>query len=53
MDKSTKKLLNGTMIYFIGNVLTQIMSLVLLRFITGRIAEEYGVYNLVVTVSSL
>jgi O-antigen/teichoic acid export membrane protein len=54
MDKSTKKLLNGTMIYFIGNVLTQIMSLVLLRFITGRIApEEYGVYNLVVTVSKL
>lgn len=54
MDKSTKKLLSGTIIYFIGNVLTQLMSLALLRFITGRIApEEYGLYNLVVTVSKV
>lgn len=54
MDKSTHKLLNGTLIYFVGNALTQVISLVLLRFVTGRITpEEYGIYNLVVTVSNL
>ena len=54
MNNSTKKLLNGTMIYFIGNALTQILSLALLRFVTGKIsAEEYGIYNLVVTITNL
>ncbi len=54
MEKSTKKLLDGTVIYFIGNALTQLMSLVLLRFVTGHIStEEYGFYNLVVTISNL
>lgn len=54
MDNSTKKLLNGTLVYFIGNVLTQLISLALLRFVTGKISpEEYGIYNLVVTVTNL
>lgn len=54
MDKSKKKLLNGAIIYFIGNVLAQLMSLALLRFITGRISpEEYGFYNLIVTISKI
>ncbi len=54
MDNSTKKLLNGTAIYFVGNALANLMSLVLLRFITGRITtEEYGLYNLIVTISNL
>ena len=53
IDNSTKNLLNGTMVYFIGNVLTQLISLALLRFVTGKISpEEYGIYNLVVTVFS-
>lgn len=53
-DNPTKKLLNGTIVYFIGNALTQIISLLLLRFVTGHISsEEYGIYNLVVTVSNL
>ncbi len=54
MDKSTKKLLSGSMIYFFGNAMTQLLSLVLLRFVTGRITpEEYGAYNLIVTVTNL
>lgn len=54
MEKTTKKLLDGAIIYFIGNALTQLMSLMLLRFVTGHIAsEDYGYYNLVVTVSNL
>lgn len=54
MDKSTKKLLSGSMIYFLGNAMTQLLSLALLRFVTGRISpEEYGIYNLIVTVSNL
>lgn len=54
MDKATKKLLDGTVIYFIGNALAQLMSLFLLRFITGRISSaDYGFYNLIVTVTNL
>lgn len=54
MDKSTNKLLNGTIIYFIGNAIANILSLVLLRFITGNIStEDYGIYNLVVTITNL
>jgi len=54
MEKSTRKLLSGSMIYFVGNALTQLVSLLLLRFVTGKITpEEYGTYNLVVTVSNL
>lgn len=54
MDNSTKKLLNGSMIYFVGNALTQLISLLLMRFVTGNITpEEYGFFNLVTTVSNL
>ena len=54
MDKSTKKLLSGSMIYFFGNAMTQLISLALLRFVTGRITpEEYGTYNLIVTITNL
>ena len=54
MDNSNKKLLNGTIVYFIGNALVQLMSLVMLRFVTGNIStDEYGYYNLIVTISNL
>ena len=54
MDNSTKKLLGGSMVYFLGSALSQLLSLLLMRFVTGHIApEEYGFYNLVVTISNL
>ena len=54
MDTSTKKLLSGSVVYFIGNALTQIISLLLMRFVTGNITpEEYGFFNLIVTISNL
>ena len=54
MDSSTKKLLSGSMVYFVGNALTQLISLLLMRFVTGNITpEEYGYFNLVATVSNL
>lgn len=54
MDSSTKKLLSGSMVYFVGNALTQLISLLLMRFVTGNITpEEYGYFNLVTTVSNL
>ncbi len=52
-DKN-RDLLNGTLIYFVGNVLTQIVSIILLRLITGEITtEDYGYFNLIVTVDNL
>lgn len=54
MDGSTKKLLSGSAVYFIGNALTQLISLLLMRFVTGNISpQEYGFFNLVATVSNL
>ena len=54
MDTSTKKLLNGSIVYFVGNALTQLISLLLMRFVTGNITpEEYGFFNLVTTISNL
>ena len=54
IDSSRKTLLNGTIIYFIGNVLTQIISILLLKFVTGAVStSEYGYFNLVVTVDNL
>ncbi|MBQ9964994.1 MAG: lipopolysaccharide biosynthesis protein [Clostridia bacterium] len=54
MDTSTKKFLNGSVVYFIGNALSQLASLLLMRFVTGHISpEEYGFYNLLTTVSNL
>ena len=54
MDTSTKKLLSGSAVYFVGNALTQLVSLLLMRFVTGNITpEEYGFFNLVTTISNL
>ncbi len=54
MDSSTKKLLSGSAVYFVGNALTQLISLLLMRFVTGNIEPgEYGFFNLVTTVSNL
>ena len=54
MEKSTQRLMNGTFVYFVGNGFSQLLSLLLMRFITGNIsASEYGVYNLVVTITNL
>lgn len=50
----TKSLLNGTIIYFIGNVLTQLISLLLLKLITNSIgAAEYGYFSLVIIIDNL
>lgn len=49
-----KSLVEGTAVYFVGNVLTQLISLLLLKFITGNIPSEgYGYFNLVVTIDHL
>ena len=54
IDNSTKKLLGGSAVYFVGNALTQLISLLLMRFVTGNVTpEEYGFFNLVTTVSNL
>ncbi|MBR5539842.1 MAG: lipopolysaccharide biosynthesis protein [Clostridia bacterium] len=54
MDNSTKKLLNGSVVYFVGTALSQLASLLLMRFVTGHISpEEYGFFNLLTTVSNL
>lgn len=54
MDSSTKKLLSGSAVYFVGNALTQLISLLLMRFVTGNIEPaEYGFFNLVTTISNL
>lgn len=54
MDSSTKRLVSGSVVYFVGNALTQLISLLLLRFVTGNITSgEYGFFNLVTTVSNL
>lgn len=50
---ANEKLLSGTIIYFIGNVLTQLISIILLKLITGKIsADQYGYFNLVVTIDN-
>ena len=47
-------MLNGSVVYFVGNALTQIITLLLMRFVTGNISpEEYGFFNLVTTISNL
>lgn len=47
-------LLSGIVIYFVGNVLTQLLSLVMLKFITGSIPTDgYGYFNLIVTIDNL
>lgn len=52
--QKSKTLLNGTIIYFIGNMLTQLISVILLKYITGSVStEEYGYFNLVVTIDNL
>lgn len=52
--QKSKTLLNGTIIYFIGNILTQLISIVLLKYITGSIStKEYGYFNLIVTIDNL
>lgn len=54
MNSAKKNLLNGTIIYFIGNVLVTLLQLVMLRFITGNITTDgYGYYNLIVTIDNL
>lgn len=54
MDSSTKKLLNGSIVYFVGNALTQLISLALMRFVTGNITPaEYGQFNLITTIANL
>lgn len=54
MNKAKQNLLNGTIIYFIGNVLVTLLQLVMLRFITDNVTPDgYGYYNLIVTIDNL
>lgn len=54
LSQKKQSLMGGTAVYFIGNVLTQLISLLLLRFVTGSIPSEgYGYFNLVVTIDHL
>lgn len=54
LTQKKQSLMGGTAIYFVGNVLTQLISLLLLRFVTGSIPSEgYGYFNLVVTIDHL
>jgi len=54
MNKAKKDLLGGTITYFIGNVLTSLLQLLLLRFVTGKLLpEDYGYYNLIITIDQL
>lgn len=54
LESKNQSLLNGTIVYFIGNVLTQLISILLLKLITGTVTTaEYGYFNLVVTVDNL
>ncbi len=46
--------MSGSSVYFMGNALTQLVSLLLMRFVTGNITpEEYGFFNLVTTIANL
>lgn len=54
MNEAKKNLINGTLVYFIGNVLVALIQLILLRFITGNVSPDgYGYYNLIVTAGNL
>lgn len=49
-----KVLINSTVVYFIGNVLTQLLSIALLKMITGNVTTtDYGYFNLIVTIDNL
>lgn len=54
LTQKKQSLMAGTVVYFVGNVLTQLISLFLLKFVTGNIPSEgYGYFNLVVTIDHL
>lgn len=54
MESAKKGLLNGMLIYFVGNGLVMALQLVMLKFITGNIQPEgYGYYNIIVTIDNL
>ena len=54
LKQKSENLLSGTIIYFVGNILTQLISIILLKYVTGAVTtEEYGYFNLVVTVDNL
>lgn len=54
MNQAKKGLMNGTAVYFVGNVLVALIQLILMKFITGNIQPKgYGYYNLIVTVDNL
>lgn len=48
------ELIKGTSIYFIGNALTQLIAFFLLKLVTENIsAEEYGYFNLIITIDNV
>ena len=54
LESKSKELLKGTIVYFIGNILTQLLGIVLLKYITGSVTtEEYGYFSLIVTIDNL
>lgn len=54
INNRSKSLLNSTIIYFTGNIMTQLISLLLLKLITNSIgAAEYGYFSLVLIIDNL
>ena len=54
MDDAKKGLLNGTIVYFIGQALISLIQLLLLPFITGKLEPEaYGYFDLIISTSNL
>lgn len=54
IENRNKSLWSGTLVYFVGNVLTQVISILLLKLITGSVGTaDYGYFSLVITVDNL
>ena len=53
-NEASSKLLKGTMVYMLGNVLSKLLQFVMLPIVTAvLVTSEYGYYDLVLTTISL
>ena len=54
MSKASSRLINGTIVYMIGNMTSKILQMLILPIITAAlVTSEYGYYDLLVTTISL
>ena len=54
MSKASSRLINGTLVYMIGNMTSKILQMLILPIITAAlVTSEYGYYDLLVTTISL